>query len=128
MQPYRMSGHRAKLDRLLQTNSNTPPKPTPEGHGFSRTNNPTPPPPDPERGPSQRGLARDRRPVIDRTSLTGRYDFTLRWTYDLSQESESGAPPSLFTAIKEQLGLRVDAVKGPAEVFVIDHVERPSQN
>jgi len=68
------------------------------------------------------------RPVIDRTSLVGRYDFTLKWTYDLSRESESDAPPSLFTAIKEQLGLRMDAVKGPAEVLVIDHVERPSQN
>jgi len=68
------------------------------------------------------------RPVIDQTSLPGRYDFTLKWTYDLSKESESDAPPSIFTAIKEQLGLRMDAVKGPAEVFVIDHVERPSPN
>jgi uncharacterized protein (TIGR03435 family) len=68
------------------------------------------------------------RPVIDQTSLRGRYDFTLKWTYDISRESEAGAPPSLFTAIKEQLGLRMDAVKGPAEVFVIDHVERPSEN
>ena len=68
------------------------------------------------------------RPVIDQTSLPGRYDFTLKWTYDLSKENEPAAPPSLFTAIKEQLGLRMDAVKGPAEVFVIDHVERPSEN
>jgi bla regulator protein BlaR1 len=68
------------------------------------------------------------RPVIDQTSLPGRYDFTLRWTDDLSRENETGAPPSLFTAIREQLGLRVNAVKGPAEVFVIDSVERPSVN
>ncbi len=68
------------------------------------------------------------RPVIDQTSLLGRYNFTLRWTYDVSKEDEAGAPPSLFTAVREQLGLRMDAVKGPAEVFVIDHVERPSVN
>lgn len=68
------------------------------------------------------------RPVIDQTSLPGRYDFSLKWTYDVSRESEPGAPPSLFTAIREQLGLRMDAVKGPAEVLVIDHVERPSEN
>ena len=68
------------------------------------------------------------RPVVDQTSLQGRYDFTLKWTYDISAESEPGSPPSLFTAIKEQLGLRMDAVKGPAEVVVIDHLERPSEN
>jgi uncharacterized protein (TIGR03435 family) len=68
------------------------------------------------------------RPVVDETSLPGRYDFTLKWTYDLSKEDETDAPPSIFTAIKEQLGLRMDAVKGPAEVFVIDHIERPSGN
>jgi uncharacterized protein (TIGR03435 family) len=68
------------------------------------------------------------RPVVDQTSLPGRYDFTLKWTYDLSKEDEPDAPPSVFTAIKEQLGLRMDAVKGAAEVFVIDHIERPSEN
>jgi uncharacterized protein (TIGR03435 family) len=68
------------------------------------------------------------RPVVDQTSLSGRYDFTLKWTYDLSKEDEPDAPPSVFTAIKEQLGLRMEAVKGPAEVFVIDHVGHPSEN
>jgi uncharacterized protein (TIGR03435 family) len=68
------------------------------------------------------------RPVVDQTGLPGRYDFTLSWTYDLSVEGAPGAPPSLFTAIKEQLGLRMDAVKGQAEVIVIDHLERPSEN
>jgi uncharacterized protein (TIGR03435 family) len=68
------------------------------------------------------------RPVIDQTALTGRYDFTLKWTYDLTKEDEPDAPPSIFTAIKEQLGLRMDAVKGPAEVLVIDHIDRPSEN
>jgi hypothetical protein len=65
---------------------------------------------------------------LKQISLPGRYDFTLRWTFDVSREGDPGAPPSLFTAIKEQLGLRMDAVKGPAEVFVIDHLERPSEN
>jgi uncharacterized protein (TIGR03435 family) len=68
------------------------------------------------------------RPVVDQTGLPGRYDFTLSWTYDVSTASSPDAPPSLFTAIKEQLGLRMDAVKGQAEVLVIDHVERPSEN
>ena len=68
------------------------------------------------------------RPVVDQTSLPGRYNFTLKWTYDVFRETEAGAPPPLFTAIKEQLGLRMDAVKGPAEVYVIDRVERPSEN
>ena len=68
------------------------------------------------------------RPVIDQTSLPGRYNFTLTWTYDVSREGDAGAAPSLFTAIREQLGLRMDAVKGPAEVLVIDHIERPTEN
>jgi uncharacterized protein (TIGR03435 family) len=68
------------------------------------------------------------RPVIDQTSLPGRYNFTLKWTYDISMENESGMPPSLFTAVKEQIGLRMDAVKGPAEVLVVDQIEHPSEN
>jgi uncharacterized protein (TIGR03435 family) len=68
------------------------------------------------------------RPIIDQTGLTGRYDFTLKWTDDITKEDEPDAPPSIFTAIKEQLGLRVDAIKGPAEVLVIDHIDRPSGN
>ena len=68
------------------------------------------------------------RPVVDQTGLTGAYDFTLTWTYDDSRLSDANAAPSLFTAVKEQLGLKLDAVKGPAEVFVIDHIERPSEN
>lgn len=43
------------------------------------------------------------RPVVDQTSLPGRYDFTLKWSYDISVENESGAPPSLYTALREQL-------------------------
>jgi uncharacterized protein (TIGR03435 family) len=86
------------------------------------------------------------RPVIDRTGLTGIYDFTLRWTPDENQAqgssgaqgpagSANGLPStdpsggaSLFTAIQEQLGLKLESAKGPIELIVIDHVERPSGN
>jgi uncharacterized protein (TIGR03435 family) len=84
------------------------------------------------------------RTVIDKTGLTGKYDFTLQWTPDESQgpmfKGADGAPPggnpappessgpSLFTAIQEQLGLKLESQKGPVEIIVIDHVEKPSQN
>jgi uncharacterized protein (TIGR03435 family) len=82
------------------------------------------------------------RPVVDHTGLTGRYDFNLDWTPDDSQFTQlrkaSGSPPpatndsspwpSLFTAIQEQVGLKLDAVKIPTDVIVIDHAERPSPN
>lgn len=79
------------------------------------------------------------RPVLDQTGITGRWDFTLNWTPDDSQFSGLGArvppptdsanaPPNLYTAIQEQIGLKLDATKAPADVMVIDHVEKPSDN
>ena len=69
------------------------------------------------------------RPLVDQTGLKGRYDFDLRYTYDESQAPTDGtAPPGLFTAVQEQLGLKFDSVKAPAEVLVVDKVERPSAN
>jgi len=79
------------------------------------------------------------KPVSDKTGLTGKYDFTLNWTPDETQYTGMGihvpqavsnpnAPPELFTALQEQLGLKLEAHKTPAEVLVIDHVERPSEN
>lgn len=79
------------------------------------------------------------KPVVDQTGLTGRFDFTLKWTPDEFQFSGLGikppaptdsadAPPDLFTAIQQQLGLKLESTKAPAEVFVIDHVEKPSEN
>lgn len=65
--------------------------------------------------------------VIDRTGLDGYYDYTLTWTPD-SAVSEQAAGPSLFTAVQEQLGLRLKAAKGPVEVLVIDRAEKPSAN
>lgn len=70
------------------------------------------------------------RPIIDKTGLTGSYDFTLKWTQDQTpdaSESQTG-DPSLFTALEEQLGLKLVPVKGPVEVVVIDSIQRPSPN
>jgi uncharacterized protein (TIGR03435 family) len=79
------------------------------------------------------------RPVVDQTGLTGRYDFTLNWTPDESQfgglgtkvpppSDKAEAPPSLFTAVQEQMGMKLEATKAPVDVLVIDHVEKPSEN
>lgn len=68
------------------------------------------------------------RPLVDQTGLTGKYDFTLRYTIDDSRAADPSAPPGLFTAIQEQLGLKLVPTKAPVDVFVIDHVERPSPN
>ena len=83
--------------------------------------------------------------VRDKTGLTGKYDITLQWTPDRGASPMPGAPepgqqgpgagvstdasgPSIFTAIQEQLGLKLESQKGPVEVVVIDHVEAPSEN
>jgi uncharacterized protein (TIGR03435 family) len=69
------------------------------------------------------------RPVVDRTGLNGRYDLTLKWTYDEDRAPTDGsAAPSLFTAMQEQLGLKLEAVKAPAPALVIDAIERPGAN
>jgi uncharacterized protein (TIGR03435 family) len=74
------------------------------------------------------------RAVINKTGLTGSYDLTLRWTPEnsatplLNGAPDPNPPPDLFTAIQEQLGLKLESAKGPVEVMVIDHIERPSEN
>ncbi|MFZ0818548.1 MAG: TIGR03435 family protein [Candidatus Acidiferrales bacterium] len=70
------------------------------------------------------------RTVLDKTGLTGTYEFTLRYTPDNAPQPPSGGAdaPSLFTALQEQLGLKLEPGKGPVEVIVIDHVEKPSGN
>jgi uncharacterized protein (TIGR03435 family) len=69
------------------------------------------------------------RPAVDQTGLTGRYDFQLKWTADESRAPADGsAPPGLFTAIQEQIGLKLEPVKAQTEVLVVDAVERPSAN
>jgi len=69
------------------------------------------------------------RPVVDQTGLAGRYDFQLKWTFDDSRVPPgSDAPPSLFTAIQEQLGLKLESTKAQTDVLVLDKVEHPSAN
>jgi len=74
------------------------------------------------------------RTVVDKTGLPGAYDFDLEWTPDESQfggqlpRSVESTKPDLFAAMQEQLGLRLEATRGPVAVLVIDRVERPSEN
>jgi uncharacterized protein (TIGR03435 family) len=67
------------------------------------------------------------RPVIDRTGLTGHYNFVLKWTSDQDSASPD-AGPSIFTAVQEQLGLKLEPVKAPIPILIVDHIERPSEN
>lgn len=83
--------------------------------------------------------------IADQTGLTGKYDFDLKWTPEVGSGMPSGpsdggpagagnppppdnASPSLFTALEEQLGLKLDAKKVPTDVIVIDHLDQPSPN
>ena len=74
------------------------------------------------------------RAVVDRTGLSGTFDFDLEWTPDENQfggnlpRSVEPTKPNLFSAMQEQLGLRLEATKGPVPVLVIERVERPSEN
>lgn len=70
------------------------------------------------------------RPAIDRTGLSGRYDITLDWTPIEIQPPGLDVKtfPDLFTAIKDQLGLKLESTRGLIESFVIDHVEKVSEN
>lgn len=78
------------------------------------------------------------RPVVDRTGIGGRWNFSLKWTPDETQfqvfgvkivpDESADAPPPIFTAIQEQVGLKLDATKTMVDVMVMDHVEKPSEN
>ena len=63
--------------------------------------------------------------VLDKTGLQSAYDWTLEWSLDPTVDSTE---PSLFTALREQLGLRLNSQKGPMEMLVIDSVQKPSEN
>jgi uncharacterized protein (TIGR03435 family) len=75
-------------------------------------------------------------PVVDQTGLTGRYDFDLEWAPDESQfggqlrraTNPDESRPSLFAAMQEQLGLKMQTAKGPVSAIVVDRAERPSEN
>ena len=71
------------------------------------------------------------RPVIDKTGLTGKYDFVLK--YNRNRERDRPADdldptPPMDRALQEELGLKLEAAKGPVKVLVIDHIEKPSEN
>jgi uncharacterized protein (TIGR03435 family) len=78
------------------------------------------------------------RPVINRTQLGGNYDFNLSFTREPprggpNKDNPDEAPaentgPSVFDAIRDQMGLRLEPQKGPVEVMVIDHAEKPIEN
>jgi uncharacterized protein (TIGR03435 family) len=65
--------------------------------------------------------------VVDQTGLTGLYAFTLEWSAERTVPSDSDAP-SVFDALRDQLGLKLEATRGPVERLVIDRAERPSEN
>ena len=79
------------------------------------------------------------RPVIDRSGLAGRFNVRIEFSREGTAfgriplagrlpVSDSTGPPSIFTVVQEQLGLRLNAATGPVDRFVIDHIERPSEN
>jgi uncharacterized protein (TIGR03435 family) len=73
------------------------------------------------------------RVVVDRTGLEGRYNLTLEWSPEDGSSSgassdSQGSGPSIFTALEEQLGLKLESSKGPVKMLVIDRVEQPSEN
>ena len=69
------------------------------------------------------------RPAVDQTGLTGRYDLQLKWTVDESKAPTDGsAPPGLFTAIQQQIGLKLEPAKAPVDLLIVEAVQRPSAN
>jgi uncharacterized protein (TIGR03435 family) len=76
------------------------------------------------------------RPVVNQTNIEGRFDFTLDWMPDEFQFATFGPPqqlpdngkPNIFQAFQQQLGLKLESTKAPADVMVIDKLERPSEN
>jgi uncharacterized protein (TIGR03435 family) len=79
------------------------------------------------------------RPVIDKTAISGKYNIELKWMPDQSQfggrtvtastaADNLDSLPSLYSALQEQVGLKLESTKASVEVLVVDHVERPSEN
>jgi uncharacterized protein (TIGR03435 family) len=67
-------------------------------------------------------------PVVNRTGIDGVFNMKLAWTPEGENPKGPGSPPSLFTAIQEQLGLRLQSQKAPVSVLVVDHAEKPGEN
>jgi uncharacterized protein (TIGR03435 family) len=74
------------------------------------------------------------RPVVDRTGITGMFDFDVEWVPDaqfngrLILPAPDTSKPGLFTALQEQIGLRLEPTRGPGQVLIIDRIERPTEN
>jgi uncharacterized protein (TIGR03435 family) len=74
------------------------------------------------------------RPVVNNRGLEGNDDFKLEWAPDLGPSAPDGRAadtsigPSIFSALRQQLGLRLEATRGPVDVLVIDHLDKPSEN
>lgn len=73
------------------------------------------------------------RPVVDKTGLTGTYDYSLKWSREAEPDTEdtgkdTDPAPALFTAIQEQLGLKLQSAKDPVQVLVVDRVREPTEN
>lgn len=84
---------------------------------------------------SLQGYGRMQRPVVDRTGLSGKFDFALEWTpqpegpsvdADAGQFRQPG--PSFMQAVHDQLGLKFKEDQAPIDIVVVDHIERPSEN
>jgi len=79
-------------------------------------------------------LQDDERPVVDATGLKDKYDFTLIWLPGNADQFRDKLPPDvfdspvIFSAVRDQLGLKLTAQKGPVTYFVVDHIERPTEN
>jgi bla regulator protein BlaR1 len=68
------------------------------------------------------------RTVIDKTELHGKYDLDLKWLRDDAPQGTDDAAPTIYTALQEQMGLKLVASKGPVKTLVVDHIEMPSEN
>ena len=75
-------------------------------------------------------------PLTDETGLTGKYDYTIFWSTTATDAARRGTPatddsdgPSIFDAVQEQLGLKIEKTRGPVQVLVVDHVDKkPTEN
>jgi uncharacterized protein (TIGR03435 family) len=67
-------------------------------------------------------------PIVNQTGLTGAFNLKLQWEPDRAEGAGTTDRPSIFTALQEQLGLRLRAEKTPLDVLVIDHAEQPEDN
>jgi uncharacterized protein (TIGR03435 family) len=68
------------------------------------------------------------RQVVDKTGLTGNYEITLRYSERPPSDATADAPPAIFTALQEQLGLKLEPDRAPLRILVLDHIERPTED